>query len=338
MKPLLLIYFIFSSFLSFSQPGPVYENLVFEGAGLRGIAYCGVLKHLEERGILKDIKKVGGTSAGAITAMMVALGYKEDEIYALISETPFQKFNDGAYFFVGGINRLNKRFGWYQGNAFNHWLEKRIETKTGNADITFQQLKDVGYKDLYVTATCLNKQKMLIFSAETYPNMKVKDAVRISMSVPIYFEAVFIDSMGTVHEKHKNQSGLDIVVDGGIIGNFPIAMFDSISLDAKGLKHRTANPLTLGVRIDRDEQVKEDSLSRELSPFNIEDFPDFLSAFYVMVLENLNRNQLIDEDWKRTISVSSVSISPKIKRLSLDQKQALMKSGEDGTIRFFNKK
>ena len=62
-----------------------YENLVFEGAGIRGIAYSGVIKKLEENGIMDGIKKVGGTSAGAITSLMVSLGYSADEIYDIIS-------------------------------------------------------------------------------------------------------------------------------------------------------------------------------------------------------------------------------------------------------------
>ena len=232
---------------------------------------------------------------------------------------------------------MSRQYGWYRGKAFNRWLEKLIKEKTGNAHITFQQLKEQGYKELYVTGTCLNKQRMLVFSAKNYPRMKVKDAVRISMSVPIYFEAVFIDSTGAVHQKHKNISGLDVVVDGGLIGNFPIAMFDSVYTDTAHVKQRIINERTLGIRIDRDEQVKQDSTDRELSPMNINGFGDFLSAFYVMVLENLNRTQLNPADWRRTVSVSSVGISPKIKRLSLAQKIALMRSGEECTRRFFAK-
>ena len=43
---------------------PVIKNLVFEGAGMRGIAYCGVLEELETQGLVKDVEKVAGTSAG----------------------------------------------------------------------------------------------------------------------------------------------------------------------------------------------------------------------------------------------------------------------------------
>jgi NTE family protein len=84
-----------------------------------------------------------------------------------------------------------------------------------------------GFKDLYITGTCLNKQQLIVFSYETYPKMKVKDAVRISASIPLYFEAVFIDKDGKVISHPKRKEGLDIMVDGGFTGNFPIRMFDN---------------------------------------------------------------------------------------------------------------
>lgn len=232
-----------------------YENLVFEGAGVRGIAYSGVLNELENKKIINGIVKVGGTSAGAITALMVSLGYTSDEIYNIISDTKFQKFNDGSFFFIGGFSRMFSKYGWYKGNKFNKWLEKIILTKTGNSDITFNQLNEKGFKQLYVTATCLNKQNLIVFSADTYPKMKIKDAVRISISIPLYFEAVFIDSVGKVYQKN-NIPNLDIVVDGGIIGNFPIFIFDSLKVDSLNQTVRIPNPKTLGIRIDSDLQIK----------------------------------------------------------------------------------
>lgn len=69
------------------------KNLVFEGAGVRGIAYAGAIKELENNKLISQIEKVGGTSAGAITAMMLALGYSSDEIGEIISQTKLNKFN-----------------------------------------------------------------------------------------------------------------------------------------------------------------------------------------------------------------------------------------------------
>ena len=116
------------------------KNLVFEGSGLRGIAFCGSIIEMEKRNMIQPIEKVGGSSAGAITALALALGYSGSEIQEIIAGTNFKKFNDGRYFFIGGINRVNKYFGWYRGHRFIKWLEKLIVKKTGDADISFQGL------------------------------------------------------------------------------------------------------------------------------------------------------------------------------------------------------
>ncbi|WP_282783971.1 hypothetical protein [Phaeodactylibacter xiamenensis] len=64
---------------------------------------------------------------------------------------------------------------------------------------------------------------------------------------------------------------------------------------------------------------------------------EYIEAFYVLTLENLNRSQISAEDWERTISVSSVGISPRIKRLKTEEKERLMNSGEKAVIKYFNR-
>jgi len=311
---------------------PQIKNLVFEGAGVRGIAYSGAISVLEEKDMIKDIEKVGGTSAGAITALLISIGYESSEIRQIISETKLHKFNDGKYLFVGGIYRLNKRFGWYRAKRFDKWLSKIIENKTKNPNITFKELSEKNFKDLYVTATCLNKQKEIVFGKDKYPKMMVKDAVKISMSIPLYFEAVFIDSIGTIHPKPKQLNKLDVVVDGGITANYPIFLFDTI-VDGK----RIESPHSLGFKIDREEQIKEDNLNGNIAPVPIHKFNDYVSALYNYVIESLNRVQLTEKDNERTIAISSKGISPKIKRLSKEQKQTLFQSGRDYSRNYLDK-
>ena len=316
--------------ISYSQP-PEIKNLVLEGAGIRGIAYAGVYQSLEEHGLTEKIEKVGGTSAGAITSLLITLGYSSSEMDSVISNTNFKKFNDGRWFFVGGISRTKKKYGWYRGQKFTEWIATLIEEKTGNPEMTFEDLHQKEYKDLYVTATCLNRQKLIILSYETYPKMRVKDAVRISMSIPLYFQAVFVDSIGRTYSKQNKNNDLDLMVDGGIVGNFPIHIFDFYELDSLNNELRVPNYETLGIRIDSDSQIREDSLGRKLAPYPIENFTDYITAFYIMVIENLNRNTLTEDDWKRTISVSSVGITPKIKKLTRQQKEMLIHSGNEST-------
>lgn len=42
-----------------------FKHLVFEGGGVKGIAWVGASEVLEQKGVLPDIERVGGTSAGA---------------------------------------------------------------------------------------------------------------------------------------------------------------------------------------------------------------------------------------------------------------------------------
>jgi NTE family protein len=326
-----LVVFLCLSGLS-AQP---YTNLVLEGGGVRGIAYAGSIRFLEEKGLIKEVANVGGTSAGAIAALTIALGYTSKEIEHLIYDTRVQKFNDGKFIFVGGISRLNRNFGWYRGRAFTRWLAGIIEEKTGDPNITFKELRARGFKNLYVTGTSLNTQKLLVFSHETYPDMKVKDAVRISMSIPFYFEAVYIDKNGNVKTRKEVEPTDDLVVDGGLTGNFPIAIFDQ--LDDARIPARIPNPATLGLRIDSPEQIRADSLHLGLAPIPIQRFRHYVAAFYNYVIENLNRNSLTPDDWARTVSISFGTIGPKIRRLSADEKNVLISNGYDAMKNFMAK-
>jgi NTE family protein len=311
------------------------KNLVFEGAGIRGIAYAGAIKKLEEKGMMQQVERFGGTSAGAIIALLLSLDYTGDEIQSIISNTSFRKFNDGQFFFFGGIHRLKKYYGWYRRNQFEKWLDALIEQKTGNANISFEEFHRRGYKDLFITGTSLDQQKLIVFSYEQFPKMQVKDAVLISMSIPLYFEAVFMSDDGVIIYHPKEKKGLHVMVDGGIIANFPIRLFDSTKFIDSSLPNRFAiNKHTLGFRIDRAEQIASDSTMSGLAPFYIKGFNSYMQAFYSIIIENLNRQNLTKEDWKRTVSINDSDINPRIKKIPSGKIEQLITNGIDATENF----
>jgi NTE family protein len=87
-----------------------FKNLVFEGGGVKGVAYGGSLEALDQEGVLDEIEKVAGTSAGAITATMVALGYSANYIKNEMLNLDFKTFKDGNFF--SDIERFRTQFGW----------------------------------------------------------------------------------------------------------------------------------------------------------------------------------------------------------------------------------
>jgi NTE family protein len=68
-----------------------FRNLVFEGGGVKGIAYVGAMQILEQRGILKDVVRVGGASAGTINALIFALGFDVREQHDILRSAEFSK-------------------------------------------------------------------------------------------------------------------------------------------------------------------------------------------------------------------------------------------------------
>ncbi|GAB2773195.1 NTE family protein [Hymenobacter luteus] len=331
----------------------VYRNLVMEGGGIRGIAYGGALQELEERGVLAGLRRVGGTSAGAIQAALLAVGYSAQEIQGVVNNTPVQRLNDGRLMFFGGSTRLIKQYGWYRGDEFSRYLSELVARKTQRPDLTLGQLHALAqeeptrYRDLYTTGTNLTTQRMQVFSYESHPDMRVADAVRISMSIPLYFRAVLLDEQGHVVRRPTKGQEVEVLVDGGLLANYPINLFDHPRYLAVGAAPAAAlptpttfvNPETLGLRLDRAEQIAYDTQPggrQQLAPYPIQDFGSYVGALYTLALENLNPTQ--PEDWPRTISINTLGFNPKIKRMSEAQKRQLMESGRVGAQAFFERK
>ena len=74
-----------------------FRNLIFEGGGVKGIAYVGALRQLQQRGVLEKIQRVGGTSAGAINAVLLSTGHTLDETEKVLSNLDFNNFMDGSW-------------------------------------------------------------------------------------------------------------------------------------------------------------------------------------------------------------------------------------------------
>lgn len=81
-----------------------FSNLVFEGGGVKGLAYVGAMQVLREKGILRNIKRVGGTSVGAINAILCALRYSDTEQRTILKAMDFRAFRDHNW--GGGSRRV----------------------------------------------------------------------------------------------------------------------------------------------------------------------------------------------------------------------------------------
>ena len=315
-----------------------------EGGGVRGLAYPGALQVLEEQGILDSISKVAGSSAGAIAGIMVALNYSSHEIDSVLHSIKVQEFNDGR-FFIGKIKRVTKEYGIYKGVKLSDWIGNIIQYKTGHADITFKglhelHLKDPGFKDFYCTGTNISKQELEIFSWENWPDMELKTAVHISSCIPFYFIPIAIDNQGNEVAIEQDSIKFDLYVDGGMLCNYPISIFDSCTKGGNPLvcSDIVFNPQTLGLKLERGAQMEAFEQNKtDLAPYQIENMKDYSSAVMNLLVETINRRSPeLKNERGRTIYISYGNISPKPRKMSLEEKRELYNNGVSAANKFFN--
>jgi NTE family protein len=331
-KKLYLACFVFFwSHISMSQP-TTYKNLVLEGGGIRGFAYVGSFEVLDSLGILSQVEKIGGSSAGALQATLLAIGYTPNEILEQVESVPLRSFNDG--FFLGGLSRLNRKLGFYKGKKIHKWIEDIISAKTGDGNITFMQLHELTatskYKDLYITGTDLTYRCLRIFSYEKYPNMRIKDALRISLSIPLYFEPLRIDDNGKI-VTNKHDKNAHLVVDGGLLANFPIHMFDS-TIVKNGESLTVINKETLGILLDKPEQLEYTHLQKGTYPIPTGNIHDYLTAVYQTIIDKPNPDK---PGSRNTITVSHNNMSGRVRKISSTTIGSLVENGRQGVRLFF---
>ena len=324
-----------------------FRNLVFEGGGVKGIAYLGALEVLSKKKIISQIQRIGGTSAGAINAVLLGLAFTPKETNDILWSLDFNEFMDDSWGVIRDSNRLIEEFGWYKGDFFRNWIGKLIERKTGNSESTFADIEAMketrGFKSLYFMGTNLSTSFSEIFSAEHTPRMCVADAARISMSIPLFFAA-------------KRSPRGDVYVDGGVLDNYPIKLFDrrkyldsrnftepdyykrinsQIKSTARPISSYVYNKETLGFRLDTREEI---SLFRDHAarvPRQIDNFFDYSSALIRTILEFQQNSHLHGDDWARTVYIDTLGVGTTDFELTDATKMALVKSGRDGAIDYF---
>lgn len=314
-----------------------YRNLVFKGGGVRGIAYMGALQVLEEKGILKNIQRVAGTSAGAIAATLTSFRLSVAETIDVFNTLEVKKIPQSRSLLrsprfspVKGhenYRRLVANYGWYSSEYFYIWLQDTIARYCqGNCQATFADFRKLGHRDLYVVATNLSRHRSEVFSASATPHVCVADAVRMSMSIPLYFEALQFDG--------RTFGSGDYYVDGGIYANYPIYLFDGSDFSSSSLAFRKGtNWETLGLYLYTD---KDKAKEKPEIPKNLVDFVLLTGHnFYDSYEQSSLLNRAIEQ--RRTIEISDCGISAldfDIKPGS-DKYNQLFNSGHQAALKFF---
>lgn len=227
---------------------PAEADAVFEGGGVKGVALAGALAAAEESGV-RVWKNVAGTSAGAIVACLIVVGYDGKRLKQILDDVVYARFADyGPLGKVQGWlwNQFRAR-GLAPGLYFTRWLAERIKEsplaqKLGKEELTFadvvrddlppglrpEDVERARYR-LRVIGSEVTSARMLVLPQDierycrqdgtpyTADTLTLVEAVRMSMSYPFLF---------TPHVLYDTNKRPYYVVDGGLLSNFPVWLFD----------------------------------------------------------------------------------------------------------------
>jgi predicted acylesterase/phospholipase RssA len=178
------------------------QRLVFAGGGTRCLAFLQSLVVLEAHGTLKNVHDYWGTSAGALLASLFALSKSAVTVKRLMKTVDYTKFRDID---VGNLININSSWGLDDGKSLIQQLEQLFESIEIGAK--HKCMRDVN--GLHIIVTDLNDRESVVVNATNFPNLRVVEAVRASMTLPIFFKPY-------VHIESGHYW-----VDGGVRHNFP---------------------------------------------------------------------------------------------------------------------
>jgi NTE family protein len=296
---------------------------VFEGGGVKGIALVGAASQIEATGY--EFVNLAGTSAGAIVATLLAAGYSAAEVKQTINGINFSTFEDpnliGRIPYVGALVDEIFNKGLYKGDVFLNLMRDLLAKKGIH---TFRDLiqPEFAGDDRYrfkvrVVASDISRGRMLVLPQDININdygiapedLEVALAVRMSMSIPFFFEPV----------KLKDS----YIVDGGLLSNFPVELFDSAGVPAWP---------TFGYKLVVSGQADPTHLVQHPISGPISE----LAALFFTAMEAHDAYYLSNDKFVRTITIDSLEIGSTDFNLTPAQKEALYQSGVNAAKTFLD--
>ena len=322
--------------MSKSDKADLKADLVLEGGGVKGIALVGAVSVLQEAGY--SFPRVAGTSAGSIVGALIASGMPAEQMLDVMQSTDYSKFQDGTFIdrlgpLGQGLSLLFQK-GIYEGNYLKEYLAQllpdEMESFAGMRlpDDPGSDLPQSKRYRLVVMASDVSQHKLVrlpwdydAFYGLNPDNQSVIDAVRASMSIPFFFEPATVDY--TVERDGRTATERSTLVDGGMLSNFPVAVFDRT--DGKPSRWPT-----FGIKLSAkpDDHPKTTVVKGPLS----------LTFGMLATLVGWNDRSHIDDPSivARTIFVNTFGISAVAFDLSRADQDRLYKSGRDAATKFLD--
>lgn len=308
---------------------------MLSGGGVLGIGHVGVVSVLEERGY--EVQRVAGTSAGAIVGALVAGGMPAARLDKLIRAIDYESFLDKDALdrvpLVGPPLSLLLENGYAAGDVFAAWLGGELEEL---GVTTFADLRIDGSEEhdrpehrwrLMVMAADVTRGQLLRLPQDYAryglepDDQPVVDAVRASISVPYLFEPA----------KLHHADGTSLLVDGGLISNYPLDAFDRTD-------DRRPRWPTFGVTLIPELPAESVKLVPALRGLRAIPSLRFLESVVTTTVVGRDQGYLA-QPWvhARSISVDSLGINPFDFSIGAEDVERLYQGGREAAIAFLER-
>lgn len=263
----------------------VIDYLVFEGGGIKGLAYIGVLEEMQKMCDISSIQGFAGTSAGSIIATFLAVGMSVEQIKTILFNNDFSKLIPTNTWQVAIVYNIFNNYGYVDDNHFMRFLEKHLPK-----DYTLKELWDERQKELIIVGSDLNTRTPVYFSYKNYPDIKISELIRISMSIPFIFKPI-------------NYKG-NLFTDGGSGDNYPLDYMKNTKKDSN----------VIGIRF----------LKRQ-DRYAINNIGDYINALLTVSVSNGHN---YDND-PNSITIDVGNLDSLYFVISHEKKRSLLASGRD---------
>lgn len=262
---------------------------IFSGGGTRLTAHIGILRALQQLDV--NFNHIVGISGGSIVTALYCCGKSLDDILQLAIATDFRQFKGYSLF------RLLKEGGLSSGDTFEKWMDKQLQGKM------FRDL-DV---ELSIVATDVNGGGPVIFNRLTSPDLKISQAVRFSMSIPLVFS----------FKPYKNH----LLVDGAILSE------DALFRDWTG---DNAHNICFRLKSQQVSTIKKRQVFFHL--------PEYLFMLIKTFMTALSREYVHAEHWHNTVVIDTGFMSSVDFALTVEQKLELFEMGRQTALEYLPKK
>jgi NTE family protein len=201
----------------------VQADAVFSGGGVKGIAFAGAIAAAEEAGFTEWMR-LAGTSAGAIAAMALAVGYDAAGMRDALDATDYTRIGESSNPLRRAIN-LVRRHGLTRGTGLADWIDGLLSNAPAPAT-TFGELDG----RLQVVGCDLAHSRLVVFPDDVAlyeddrgsplrpDEFPIAEAVRVSAGYPYFFPPLGLRDRATGKDA--------VLVDGGVASAFPVFLFD----------------------------------------------------------------------------------------------------------------